>query len=220
MIEFLRAGGPVMFPLLGCSVLALAIIVERLINLRESKALPPNEVEHLKTLIEGGLLEQAEDYCSRRPGPLNNIVAAALACREESREMIRQVVNDQGRQEVPQLERYLGVLGTIVSISPLLGLLGTVTGMIQVFQVVSAQGVGQAGALAEGIAEALITTATGLTIAIPALAAYNYFAGKAEALVLGMERLALEFLKKIVGQQEGFLLAEPRPMPVEGERGR
>ena len=206
-----------MVPLMFCSILALAIIVERLINLRQSRTMPVDEVEHLESLITGGLLEQAEEYCTRRPGPLNNIVLAALENRDESREAIRQVVEDQGRQEVPRLERYLGVLGTIVSISPLLGLLGTVTGMISVFQVVSAQGVGQADALAGGIAETLITTATGLTIAIPALAVYNYLAGKAEDLVLEMERLALQMLKSIILQQEATE-ASHQPVAVERER--
>lgn len=217
MIEFLRAGGPVMVPLLGCSVLALAIFVERLINLREAKVLPAAEIHHLESLIEGGVFEQAEEYCRRRPGPLNNIVVAALANRHESRELIRQTVTDQGRQEVPRLERYLGVLGTVVSISPLLGLLGTVTGMINVFQVISASGVGQANALAGGIAEALITTATGLTIAIPALAAYNYLVGRAEAMVLEMERLALKFARTIAEQRHDAEQEQARPLALERE---
>jgi biopolymer transport protein ExbB len=103
---------------------------------------------------------------------------------------------------VPGLERYLGTLGTIASISPLLGLLGTVLGMIQVFAVVSQQGVGQADALAGGISQAMITTATGLAIAIPSLAAYNYYVGKAEALVLELERLVLELIKLILQRGE------------------
>lgn len=202
MIEFLRAGGPIMVPLLGCSVLAVAILVERLINLRESKVLPEEEVAHLQSLIDDGLFERAEEYCHSRPGPLTNIIASALENRDEDRDFIRAVVRDVGRQEVPRLERYLGVLGTVVSISPLLGLLGTVMGMIEVFQVVSAQGVGQAGALAGGISEALITTATGLGIAIPALAAYNWLVSRAESLVLEMERLALQMVKAIVEQRK------------------
>lgn len=202
MIEFLRAGGPIMAPLLGCSILAVAILVERLINLRESKVLPEAEVAHLESLIDDGLFERAEEYCHSRPGPMTNIVAAALENRNEDRDFIRAVVRDVGRQEVPRLERYLGILGTVVSISPLLGLLGTVMGMIEVFQVVSAQGVGQAGALAGGISEALITTATGLGIAIPALAAYNWLVSKAEGLVLEMERIALEMVKAIVEQRQ------------------
>ena len=156
MLEFLQQGGPVMWPLSICSILAVAIIAERIINLRPSKVLPHQEVEHLGSLIDGGLLQQAEDYCERRPGPLTNIVAAALEARRESPEGIRQVVEDQGRQEVPRLQRYLGVLGTVASVSPLLGLLGTVLGMIEVFRVVSTQGIGQAESLAGGISQAMI----------------------------------------------------------------
>lgn len=222
MLEFIRQGGPVMWPLLICSVLAVAIIVERLINLRPTKVVPEEEVDHLRTLIDGGLLEQAEDYCDRRPGPLTNIIAAALEARHEPPEGIRQVVEDQGRQEIPALQRYLGVLGTVASVSPLLGLLGTVLGMIEVFRVVSAQGIGQAESLAGGISQAMITTATGLTIAIPALVAYNAFSDRANTLILEMERLALAFIKQIVLQRAraGAEPGEQRvPVAVPSERG-
>jgi biopolymer transport protein ExbB len=218
MIEFLRQGGPVMWPLLICSVLAVAIIVERMINLRPAKVLPEDEVEHLGSLIGGGLLEQAEDYCERRPGPLTNIVAAALEARGESADSNRQVVVDQGRQEVPRLQRYLGILGTVASVSPLLGLLGTVLGMIEVFQVVSSQGIGQAESLAGGISEAMITTATGLTIAIPALVAYNAFSDRANAMILEMERLALAFIKQIVQQHAAAPRDDRAPVAVSQRR--
>jgi len=216
MLNFIRQGGPVMWPLLICSVLALAIIVERIINLRPSKVVPDDEVEHLRSLIDGGLLPQAEDYCDRHPGPLTNIVAAALDARGESPEGIRQVVEDQGRQEIPALQKYLGVLGTVASVSPLLGLLGTVLGMIEVFRVVSTQGIGQAESLAGGIGQAMITTATGLTIAIPALVAYNAFSDKANALILEMERLAIAFIKQIVQQRSR---ADAAPVAVTSEMG-
>ena len=206
-----------MWPLMLCSVLAVAITVERLINLRPTKVLPTDEVEHLGSLIDGGLLEQAEDYCSRRPGPLTNIVAAALEARHEPPEGIRQVVVDQGRQEIPRLQKYLGVLGTVASVSPLLGLLGTVLGMINVFRVVSSQGIGQADSLAGGISEAMITTATGLTIAIPALVAYNAFSDTANGLVLEIERLALSFIKRIVQQKAAESGDTPVPVAVQGE---
>lgn len=217
MIDFIRAGGPVMWPLMACSILAVAIVVERLVNLRPTKVLPPAEVEHLGSLIDGGLLEQAEDYCDRHPGPLTNIVAAALEARGEAPEGIRQVVVDQGRQEVPRLQRYLVILGTVASVSPLLGLLGTVLGMIDVFRVVSTQGVGHADSLAGGISEAMITTATGLGIAIPALVAYNAFSNKANGLILEMERLALRFIKQIIRQKETVAEEQPRPVAVQGE---
>jgi biopolymer transport protein ExbB len=198
MLEVIQNGGPIMIPLGLASVLALAIIVERSWNLREPKILPPNEVEHLYGLIDKGEFDRAEEFAASRPGALNNTLLPALQVRGESREYIREVVRDAGRQEIPGLERYLGILGTIASIAPLLGLLGTVLGMIQVFAVVSQQGVGQADALAGGISQAMITTATGLGIAIPALAAYNYYVGKAEAIVLEIERIVLEMIKLIV----------------------
>ena len=201
-MEVLRSGGPIMIPLGICSVLALAVILERFWNLRDDKILPPSEVEHLRGLIDNGEFERAEEYAGSRPGPLNAVLLPALQSRRESREFIRQVVHDAGRQEIPRLERYLGVLGTIASISPLLGLLGTVLGMIQVFAVVSQQGVGQADALAGGISQAMITTATGLAIAIPSLAAYNYYVGTAEGIILEMERLVLELIKLIVQRRQ------------------
>ncbi len=209
-----------MWPLLLGSTMGLAIIAERLINLRPAKALPQDEIEHLGSLIDGGLLEQAEDYCDRRPGPLTNIVAAALEARAESPEGIRQVVEDQGRQEIPRLQKYLGVLGTVASVSPLLGLLGTVLGMIEVFRVVSTQGIGQADSLAGGIAQAMITTATGLTIAIPALVAYNAFSDRANTLILEMERLALAFIKQILYQRSRATGEQPVAVTVSSERGQ
>ncbi len=191
-----------MIPLGICSVLALAVIAERLWNLRHDKILPPQEVAHLRNLIDAGEFVRAEEYTLSRPGALNNVLAPAIENRRESREFIREIVRDAGRQEIPGLERYLGVLGTIASITPLLGLLGTVLGMIQVFAVVAQQGVAQADALAGGISQAMITTATGLVIAIPSLAAYNYYVGKAEGIVLEMERLALELIKLIIERRK------------------
>lgn len=201
MMEILRSGGPVMIPLVALSVLAVAIIVERFWNLRESKVLPEDEVARVRHLIDAGEFARAEEYAASRPGPLNNILTAAFEVRDAEREFIREVVRDAGRQEVPDLERYLGPLGTIASVSPLLGLLGTVLGMIRVFGIISQQGVGQADALAGGISEAMITTATGLAIAIPALAAYNFLVGKAEGLLLEIERLVLEMIKLIVNRR-------------------
>lgn len=202
MIQVLRDGGPIMIPLGLCSILALAVIVERLWNLRYEKILPNDEVAHLRGLIDTGQFDRAEEYAHSRPGPLNNILCPALESRHESRELIREVVHDAGKQEVPGMERYLGVLGTIASISPLLGLLGTVLGMIQVFAVVAQQGVGQADALAGGISQAMITTATGLVIAIPSLAAYNYLVGKAEGIILDIERLVLELIKLLIERRD------------------
>jgi len=209
MIEVLKSGGPVMIPLGICSILALAVIVERFWNLRDDKILPPQEVEHLRGLIDAGEFIRAEGYARARPGPLNNILCPALENRDEDREYLREVVRDAGRQEIPPLERYLGTLGTIASISPLLGLLGTVLGMIQVFAVVAQQGVGQADALAGGISQAMITTATGLVIAIPSLIAYNYFVGKAEGIILDIEAEVLRMIKLLLQRRGGLRAEDP-----------
>ena len=149
-----------------------------------------------------------------------NIVAAALDARSEPPEGIRQVVVDQGRQEVPRLQKYLGVLGTVASVSPLLGLLGTVLGMIEVFRIVSNQGIGQADSLAGGISQAMITTAAGLTIAIPSLVAYNAFSDRANSLILEMERLALVFIKQIMHQRDSGGVDKPVPLAVPSEGGQ
>jgi biopolymer transport protein ExbB len=142
-------------------------------------------------------LRRARDVCQRYPGPFSTIVQVALDNHFESRDEIRERVEDQGRQEVASLERGLGVLETVAGIAPLLGLLGTVLGMIEVFDIISRQGAGQAQNLSGGIAEALITTATGLFIGIPALVFYNYFTGKAERLVLDIEGHTNRLIQRI-----------------------
>jgi biopolymer transport protein ExbB len=176
---------------------ALAIIIERAINLRESRVLQPAIVERVSGLVEGGRADRALQACRQSPGIFTNIVSAGLemAARGESGQIAKEAVEDAGRHESRKLQRYLGTLGTIVGISPLLGLLGTVTGMIEVFDTIALAGTGQAAQLSSGIAEALITTAAGLLIAIPALVAYNYFSEKADVIVTSLERESLRVLR-------------------------
>lgn len=187
----------VMVPLAVCSVLALAIIIEKLVNLRKRKIIDEDEIRTVGDLMERGLFDKVYDLCLTRPGVFNNLLKAALESRELSREDIKEAILDAGRQEVPKLERYLGILGTIASISPLLGLLGTVTGMIKVFRAISIYGVGSGANLSMGISEALITTVIGLSIAIPALFMYNYFTERAELIVLELEKQSIRFLNLI-----------------------
>ena len=187
MWETLTQGGIVMIPLALCSVLALWVVLERSWKLRRKRVVVPEIVRVIDDLREPADIPRARDVCRRYPGPFSTIVQVALDNHAMSREEIRERVEDQGRQEVAALERGLGVLETVAGIAPLLGLLGTVLGMIEVFEIVSRQGAGQAQSLSGGIAEALITTATGLFIGIPALVFYNYFTGKAEQLVLDLE---------------------------------
>jgi biopolymer transport protein ExbB len=186
-LETLGQGGILMVPLALSSVLALSVIVDRAWRLQRGRVLVPEIVSVLESLRSSSDIPLARLICDRNPGPFSTIVQAALDNKDRSRDEIRERVEHQGRQEIAHLERGLGLLETIAAIAPLLGLLGTVLGMIEVFEVVSQQGAGQAQELSGGISQALITTATGLSIGIPALVAYNYFVGKAERLVLDIE---------------------------------
>jgi biopolymer transport protein ExbB len=202
MWDTIGQGGVLMVPLAICSVLAMWVIVDRAWHLRWRRVVKPEIVDLIDTLEGPNDIPLARSICERNPGAFSKIVLVALDGRDGRRDEIREQVEDQGRQEVASLEYGLGLLETIAAIAPLLGLLGTVLGMIEVFDVVSEQGAGQAQSLSGGISEALITTATGLSIGIPALVAYNYFVGKAERLVLNMEAHTNRLIKKILTFQQ------------------
>lgn len=197
----LAEGGVLMLPLAACSVLAMWVVIDRAWHLRRDRIVKPEIVDVIDTLKSAGDIPLARSICERHPGPFSTIVRTALDSRDRPRGEIREIVEDRGRQEVARLERGLGLLETVAGIAPLLGLLGTVLGMIEVFDVVSRQGAGQARSLSGGISEALITTATGLTIGIPSLVAYNYFSGKAERLVLDIEGHANRLVQKLLHLQ-------------------
>jgi len=217
LIDVFKSGGPVMWPLLLCSLVSLAIIIERLINLRGSKALNPTVVERVTGLAEGGLLARAIAVCNDHPGIFGNIVVSGLekAAQGERETDAKEAIEDAGRHETVRLGRYLGALGTIVGISPLLGLLGTVTGMIEVFQTIAKAGAGQAAQLSSGISQALITTATGLLIAIPSLVAYNFFLGKVESITSELERAALRVMRGAYQAKTATAGSVPVAAPVQ-----
>ena len=195
--DFLAKGGIIMVPLFLCSITGLAIVIEKFISLRRRKVIVPEVVSVLENVKGAGDIGLALSICEKHNGPFANIIRISLENHGLPREEIKETLLDQGRQEVHQLEKGLGVLETIAGVAPLLGLLGTVLGILKVFKVISIMGVGQAAALAGGISEALITTITGLFIGIPALVAYNYFASRADTLVLEIEKYSNRLLKKI-----------------------
>ena len=197
MLEMLYQGGILMIPLIICSVLALTIILERAINLRRKKIVKSEIVNVIENLKSYDDLKLATSICKSKPGTFSNVVNIALENKNLPKEELKEAITEAGRQEVRVLERGLGVLGTIAEVSPLLGLLGTVLGMIRVFTVISVEGIGQASSLSGGISEALITTATGLSIGIPALVAYNYFTNKAESLITEIEHYSSVLLSKL-----------------------
>jgi biopolymer transport protein ExbB len=202
MYELVIAGGWLMLPIILCSVVAMAIIIERLWTLRQSRVVPENLVSQVWKLHSEGQMTPDNITALKASSPLGSILSSGLINREHSREIMKEAIEEVGRQVVHELERYLNTLGTIASITPLLGLLGTVIGMIKVFSTIVSAGVGNPGILAEGISEALITTAAGLSVAIPALMFTRYFSGKVERLVIVMEEEALKMVEVMQGERE------------------
>nr|VFK22003.1 MAG: biopolymer transport protein ExbB [Candidatus Kentron sp. MB]VFK27620.1 MAG: biopolymer transport protein ExbB [Candidatus Kentron sp. MB]VFK74360.1 MAG: biopolymer transport protein ExbB [Candidatus Kentron sp. MB] len=201
MFELVKAGGFIMLPILLCSVMAMAIIAERFWSLQKRRIVPDNLVVEVWKWGQKGKLDEERIHILRQSSPLGKILAAGLVNRRYSRDIIKESIEEAGRHVVHSLEQYLNTLGTIAAIAPLLGLLGTVIGMIKVFAVITVQGIGDPGVLASGISEALITTAAGLTVAIPSLIFYRYFRGKIDGLVVSMEQEALKMVEVLEGMR-------------------
>lgn len=197
MFEFIQQGGTVMYILLAASVLALTIIFERSWSLRRSVVIPLKDIQAIEAAVRSNDVERALELCRANNTAMSRILWTALANRGVRRSVMKEILEETGRQEVAHLDRFIGVLGVIAAIAPLLGLLGTVIGMIQVFAVITTQGVGDPGVLAGGISQALITTAAGLTVAIPSLFFYRFFRGRVDELVITMEQEALKMMEAL-----------------------
>lgn len=197
MLELVRAGGWLMFPILACSVVAMAIVAERYWTLRWSKVAPDRLLGEMDRVAAGRPLSTVRISELRDGSALGRVLAAGLTARQLDRDRVKATIEETGRHVVHELERYLNTLGTIASIAPLLGLLGTVIGMIKVFAVITSQGVGDASVLAGGISEALITTAAGITVAIPSLLFYRHLRGRVDGLAITMEKEALRMLEAL-----------------------
>lgn len=202
MFELIRAGGWVMWPIILCSVAALAIIGERFWSLQKKYVSPPNLVAQVLQWLQRDELDGARLKLLRESSPLGRILAAGVVNRDHARDVIKEAVEDTGRHVAPELERYLRTLGTIATISPFLGLLGTVLGMIEMFSGIGQQGVGDPSIVANGIAQALITTAAGLAVAIPSVMFYRYFRGKVHELLLDMESEAIKLTEVLHRERE------------------
>jgi biopolymer transport protein ExbB len=195
MLDYVARGGIVMIPILVCSIVALIIIFERLWSLQRKRIFRFDILDTIEQLLRGHKIPEATTLCKRHDSTMTRLVLVALLNSDRPKAEIKELIEDHGRQEVPFLERYLTMLGTIASISPFLGLLGTVVGLLRVFDAISQEGgVTNAAILSSGIQNALITTVAGLCVAIPSLVAYNYFARRAESLVLEVERISLRLL--------------------------
>ncbi|MGE0383564.1 MAG: MotA/TolQ/ExbB proton channel family protein [Gammaproteobacteria bacterium] len=213
MFEFVKSGGWLMLPLLLCSVAAMAIVVERFWSLQRKRITPDNLVPQVWQWARAGVLDAKRIQALRATSPLGRILAAGLANMRHDRQVMKESIEDVGRQVVHELERYLNTLGTIASLTPLLGLLGTVTGIIKAFAAMSVAGGGDPAELTGGIAQALVTTAAGLTVAIPSLFFYRYFRGRVDELVLLMEQEALKMIEVLRGERERDDGADSAPEP-------
>lgn len=202
MFELIKNGGWLMLPIIFCSIGAMAIIAERFWSLQRKKILPPQLVPHVWKLINQNNLDEQTLRQVKQSSPLGAILSSGLVNRDHGREMMKTSIEETGRQVVHELERFLNTLGTIASVTPLLGLLGTVVGMIKVFSAIMIHGVGDPGILAGGISEALITTAAGLTVAIPSLIFHRYFERLVDEYVLNMEEEALKIIDVMHGERE------------------
>lgn len=197
MLELIKAGGWVMVPLIALAIIALAIVVERFWSLRRKEVLPPGLGAEVREWARGRQLDPKHIEVLRRNSPLGELLAAALDQRYRPRELIKERVEDVGRHVSHQLERFMNTLGTIGSVGPLLGLLGTVFGMIDMFLEILTAGVGDVNQLAGGIGQALISTAAGLCVAIPAVMFHRYFRGRIAEYVVEMEKEAIQLLDAI-----------------------
>jgi len=212
VLDLLIAGGWPMIPILLTSALALAIILERFWTLRRRAVLPPGLGEQVRVWVRSKTIDPAHIRVLAQGSPLGELLAAAVLVRNHPREIIKERVEDTGRHVLHRMELYLSTLGTIALISPLLGLLGTVIGLIKMFLAVMIHGVGDPARMAGGIGEALVCTATGLVVAIPAYALHRYFRSRVEGYTIEMEKqatLLLDSLAAVPPQGSPIMPAKP-----------
>jgi biopolymer transport protein ExbB len=214
VLEILMAGGWAMLPILICSAVALAIILERFWSLRRSAVIPPGLGDEVREWARTRKIDPEHLQVLSTNSPLGELLAAALSVRNRSREIIKERVEDTGRHVVHRLERFLNTLGTIALIGPLLGLLGTVFGLIKMFFAVMMSGVGDPMKMAGGIGEALVCTAAGLCVAIPAYVLHRYFRGRVADLVVEMERQVFLLTDELTAMGESSAAAQMRVAPA------
>jgi len=221
--DFCVKGGPVMIPLGICSLVAMAILIERLVSLRRHKIIPPDFMSGLESSLRrgGDGMTAALAYCEKDGSPIANVFAAGIKRLGLPLEILERHIQESGEREVGKLRKNLRALSLLASVAPLLGLLGTILGMITAFQTVAASGeaLGKTELLAKGIYEAMITTAAGLMIAIPVVICYHYFASRIDRLVGEIDQMTVKFVEEYampgmagkVVSKSAPLIAPPQP---------
>ena len=202
MWELIKSGGWIMLPIVVCSIIAVAIVAERLWTLRPSRISPPHLLGQVWRWMQDQQMDQAKFQELRAGSPLGQILAAGLANSRHGRDIMKESIQEAGVKVVSELERYLTPLGTIAAITPLLGLLGTVLGMIEIFSAFMGSGMANAPQLAGGIAKALVTTAAGLFVAITTLFFHRFLQRRVDQLVVNMEQEAIKLVEVVQGDRE------------------
>ncbi len=201
MVEIVKAGGWLMVPIILCAIIAMGIMLERFWTLQQKRVIPEDLTSKVWGWVKKDQLDQGQIQTLHQGSALGQILAAGLINRDYERAVMKESIEETGRHVVHELQRYLDILGTVAAISPLLGLLGTVIGMVKVFAAITTHGVGNPTVLAGGIAEALITTAAGLTVAIPALIGYRFYSSRVDTLVVDMEKEAIKLVEALHRRQ-------------------
>jgi biopolymer transport protein ExbB len=200
--ELVLAGGPFMWPIILCSIIAAGIIVERMWTLQQRRVMPPDLTRRIWALVEAGQANDKVIAALEVNSPLGKLLATGLANRHRPRAVLMERLEDAGRHVAHDLDRFINTLGTIAGIAPLLGLLGTVTGIIKAFEAIHSQGLGDPRILSGGISEALLTTAAGLLVAIPSQVAYRYLRGRVDGTVVQIEKDVLRFAEALNDRAE------------------
>lgn len=206
MIEMLQKGGPIMVLIILCSIVALAIIIERLINLYRAQINTQEFLDKIKAILRKDKIMEALQLCDNTPGPIAHIIKVGILKHDRPRGEIRESIDDAASHEIPRLEKNTKILATIAHIAPLLGLLGTVTGMVEAFQIVEQKATIMSpvnpGDLAGGIWEALLTTVAGLSLAIPVYIAYNYLVSRINGFVWEMETTSTHLIEVLTNRKK------------------
>lgn len=207
MFDIIVSGGWLMLPIIICSIITIAITIERFWTLNPAKIAPRNQLGQVWNWIQTNQMDSEKLKELRRSSPLGRILAAGLSNSRHGREIMKDSIEEAASQVIHEMERFLTILGTVATISPLLGLLGTVFGMITVFNAIMLQGTGDASVLAGGISQALITTAAGLSVAIPAMISHRFFLRRMDTLVVTMEQESLKLVDALHGERRVDLKA-------------
>jgi len=208
MWDAIQKGGPLMYVILLCSILALAVVLERLYHLYRAGIDTKDFMSKIAVSLKRNKIMEAIEMCNNAPGPIAHIMKAGILKHDRPRSEIKEAIEDAGFHEISRLEKNLSVLSTVAHIAPLLGLLGTVTGMVRAFQVIEEKASSlypvNPGDLAGGIWEALLTTVAGLLVAIPTVVAYNYLASRVDGFVLDMEKSATDLLNLLTTRSDKY----------------